>query len=175
MRGSSSGELSTCIAITSPVALGAAWFALAAAAGRSPLPPATLAVGRPEVCGESTRTTTPALDLRYHCRPRCHSVFIAVLALAVFAGTSSSSDEVEAGDAIGLGQGRGKGEKERTHCCLKKRKRRSGGPALWSCHEGVVRMCDSVRLRFFVSSLLRTRFFSGCLVVIISGDITRLM
>ena len=114
MRGSSSGELSTCIAMTSPASLAAAWFALAAA--RSPLPP-VLAVGRPEVCGESMRgesmrTTTLALDLRYHCRPRCHSVFIAVLELVVPAGTSSSSDEVEpdassseeAGGAIG-GQG----------------------------------------------------------------------
>jgi len=93
MRGSSSGELSTCIAMTSPASLAAAWFALAAA--RSPLPP-VLVVGRPEVCGESMRTTTLALDLRYHCRPRCHSVFIAVLELVVPAGTSSSSDEVEA-------------------------------------------------------------------------------
>ena len=113
MRGSSSGELSTCIAMTSPASLAAAWFALAAA--RSPLPP-VLAVGRPEVCGDpmgSMRTTTLALDLRYHCRPRCHSVFIAVLELVVPAGTSSSSDEVEAdassseeaGGAIFVGKG----------------------------------------------------------------------
>ena len=83
-----------CIAMTSPASAAAAWFALAAA--RSPLPP-VLAVGRPEVCGESMRTINElALDLRYHCRPRCHSVLIAVLELVVPAGTSSSSDEVEA-------------------------------------------------------------------------------